>query len=153
MKWLELKIPPVLLVFLFSIFMWIVSLVLPRVDLNLYLENIVFGLLSAISVLIVILGVVSFRRADTTVNPINPGSSSSLVQTGIYRYSRNPMYLGFMLFLLGFSVFLQSVFAMFLLPVFIAYMNSFQIKPEERALASIFGEEFIRYQRKVRRWI
>ncbi|MEX2963674.1 isoprenylcysteine carboxylmethyltransferase family protein [Microbulbifer sp. TYP-18] len=153
MKYLELKIPPVLLVFLFSVFMWVVSLALPQIDLHRYFKNIVFGLLSAISALIVILGVVSFRRADTTVNPINPGSSSSLVQTGIYKYTRNPMYLGFVLFLVGLSVFLQSIFSMFLIPLFIVYMNVFQIKPEEEALVKLFGEEFTSYQKNVRRWI
>jgi protein-S-isoprenylcysteine O-methyltransferase Ste14 len=96
---------------------------------------------------------VSFWRARTTVNPINPAATSSLVIGGIYSLTRNPMYLGFLLALVGWATVLSNALAYLLLPAFIFYMNSFQIKPEERALASLFGEEFITYKSRVRRWL
>jgi len=100
-----------------------------------------------------LLGVAAFKRAKTTVNPMSPSSSSSLVIAGIYRWTRNPMYFGFGLVLLGKAAFLSNVLAYVFLPGFVLYMNQFQIKPEERALESRFGREFVDYSRRVRRWI
>lgn len=99
------------------------------------------------------LGWIEFRRAKTTVNPTKPESSSTLVKTGIYRGTRNPMYLGFLLMLAGWAIFIGNVLSLLGLPAFAFYMNQFQIKPEERALASIFGDEFRAYRSNVRRWI
>ena len=100
-----------------------------------------------------LLGVVSFRRAGTTVNPMTPESSSSLVVSGIYKLTRNPMYLGFLLALLGWTIFLSNVPALLCLPAFILYMNRFQIAPEERALAALFGQVFTAYKENTRRWL
>jgi protein-S-isoprenylcysteine O-methyltransferase Ste14 len=99
------------------------------------------------------LGFASFIRAKTTVNPMKPDSSSSLVVSGIYQFTRNPMYLGFLLGLFGWAIFLSNALAFFLLPAFIAYMNRFQIEPEEKALARLFGEQFVAYRSRVRRWL
>ena len=98
-------------------------------------------------------GIVSFRRAKTTVNPMKPDSTSSLVVSGIYRYTRNPMYLGFLLVLLGWAAFLSNVAALAFLPAFVVYMNRFQIRPEERVLASLFPHDCSGIPAKVRRWI
>jgi protein-S-isoprenylcysteine O-methyltransferase Ste14 len=99
------------------------------------------------------LGVVSFRRARTTVNPTRPDSSSSLVLSGVYAFTRNPMYLGLLLVLVGWAIFLSNILAFLVLPGFIFYMNRFQIEPEERALASLFGREFDAYKSRVRKWL
>jgi protein-S-isoprenylcysteine O-methyltransferase Ste14 len=104
-------------------------------------------------VCVALLGVASFRRARTTLNPLKPDKSSALVMSGIYRYTRNPMYLGLLLVLLGWAFFLANALAFVFLPVFILYMNRFQIDPEERVLASVFGQEFVAYLSKVRRWL
>ncbi len=106
-----------------------------------------------VGVVVSVLGVVAFKRAKTTVNPMRPGASSSLVVFGIYRRTRNPMYLGFALVLLGWAAFLSNALALALLPAFVLCMNRFQIKPEERALESRFGREFVDYMHRVRRWI
>jgi protein-S-isoprenylcysteine O-methyltransferase Ste14 len=98
-------------------------------------------------------GVVQFRRAKTTVNPMNPAASSSLVVAGIYRWTRNPMYLGFLVALLGVTSWLASPPALLVLPPFVLYMNRFQIVPEERALAARFAGSFDEYRRRVRRWL
>ncbi len=103
--------------------------------------------------LISILGVVAFKRARTTVNPMKPESSSSLVVAGIYRLTRNPMYLGFLLILLGWAAYLSNALSVLAIPAFVLYMTVFQIRPEERALDSLFGPEFAAYKARVRRWI
>jgi protein-S-isoprenylcysteine O-methyltransferase Ste14 len=98
-------------------------------------------------------GIVSFRRAKTTVNPMKPSSSSSLVISGIYKYTRNPMYLGFVLVLLGWAAFLSNLAALALVPAFVLYLNYFQIMPEEHVLASLFPDAYPAYRARVRRWI
>jgi protein-S-isoprenylcysteine O-methyltransferase Ste14 len=96
---------------------------------------------------------VSFRRVKTTVNPTKPDATSSLVVSGIYKYTRNPMYVGFVLVLLGWAAFLSNLAALALVPVFIVYKNRFQIQPEERVLSSLFPHEYPTYRAKVRRWV
>jgi protein-S-isoprenylcysteine O-methyltransferase Ste14 len=98
-------------------------------------------------------GVVAFRRAKTTVNPMEPNTTSSLVVSGIYRYTRNPMYLGFLLILIAWAAALSNVLALLSAPAFVLYMNCFQILPEERALASRFARDYAEYRARVRRWI
>jgi protein-S-isoprenylcysteine O-methyltransferase Ste14 len=95
----------------------------------------------------------SFRRARTTVNPLSPHTCTVLVTTGVFRFSRNPMYLALLLVLLGWGLFLANGFAVLLALAFVAYMNRFQIGPEERALQQVFGQAFAEYRRRVRRWI
>lgn len=109
-----------------------------------------FALLGA---LVALAGVVAFRRHKTTVNPFTPEQSTSLVATGIYRLSRNPMYLGLLLALVGWSAYLANWASALVLPAFVAYMNRFQIQPEERALTERFGSRFLAYSRTVRRWL
>ena len=99
------------------------------------------------------MGFASFRRAKTTVNPMKPDSASSLVVSGIYDLTRNPMYLGFLVILVGWAFFLSNALGFIFLPLFVLYMNRFQIEPEERALASVFGEAFASYRSRVRRWL
>lgn len=94
-----------------------------------------------------------FLRARTTINPLNPGKASALVASGLYRFTRNPMYLGMATLLLAWAVYLSNVAALAGLALFVAYINRFQIEPEERALSARFGEEFEAYCRRVRRWI
>ncbi len=98
-------------------------------------------------------GVAAFRRERTTVNPLTPGAATSVVSSGVYSRSRNPMYVGFLLALAGWAVYLSNVAAALLLPAFVAYMNRYQIKPEERVLLAKFGTAFEQYMARVRRWI
>jgi protein-S-isoprenylcysteine O-methyltransferase Ste14 len=133
--------------------MWLVAWLLPSLrwpfpgHQSLAVAAVVAG------VLISVAGVVQFRRARTTVNPMTPDASSSLVVAGIYRGTRNPMYLGFLVALIGAALWLANPATLFVLPFFILYMNRFQIVPEERALAARFGAAFEQYRRSVRRWL
>jgi protein-S-isoprenylcysteine O-methyltransferase Ste14 len=103
--------------------------------------------------MLMLAGVIEFRRAKTTVNPLTPEASSMVVRSGIYRYSRNPMYLGMLLGLGGLATLLANPFNLMLLPLFVLFLNQFQIIPEENALIDKFGQDFRDYQAQVRRWL
>lgn len=98
-------------------------------------------------------GLYAFRRSRTTVDPLHPERAAQLVTSGVYRYTRNPMYLGMALALLGWAVFRGSVLAFLPMVVFPIYLTHFQIVPEEEVLLSKFGDAFQRYQQQVRRWL
>ena len=100
-----------------------------------------------------IAGVLSFKLAKTTVNPSKPEQASKLITSGIYRLSRNPMYVGLAFILVAWGIWLSSLWALLCVAGFIAYLTFFQIMPEERALTKLFGEEYIAYKAKVRRWL
>ncbi len=150
---LELKVPPAALVLIIAFLMWLLSKYLPTLSIPAAVRYTGFALFLISGFLIIIIGGLRFKAASTTVNPITPNASSSLVISGIYKFSRNPMYIGFLLMLIGWSVFLASLFTLVLCAVFVIYMNRFQIKPEERALESIFGDEYMHYKSAVRRWL
>ncbi|MEX0274126.1 MAG: isoprenylcysteine carboxylmethyltransferase family protein [Flavobacteriaceae bacterium] len=96
--------------------------------------------------------VFQFIRVRTTVNPHMPQKANKLVTGGLYRFSRNPMYLGMLLALLALGLQLGNAFNTIVAALFVSYMNRFQILPEERMLTSIFGDDYRRYCSKVRRW-
>jgi protein-S-isoprenylcysteine O-methyltransferase Ste14 len=150
---LELKVPPVAVVLFMAALMWLVARAAPAFEFALPARGFLAVGLAVTGIVVSLSGVVSFRRAKTTVNPMKPDSSSSLVTSGVYALTRNPMYLGFLLVLAGWAVFLSNVLGLLLLPVFVFYMNRFQIEPEEKALAILFGPAFIAYQSRVRRWL
>ncbi|WP_421789454.1 methyltransferase family protein [Hyphobacterium sp.] len=110
-------------------------------------------LLGGIGVLIAVLGVIAFRKHETTVSPHAIDKTRTLVTTGIYRFTRNPMYLGMALVLLGAIAWMQDVFALATVPVFIATLNRLQIRPEEDVLSARYGAAYTAYCEKVRRWI
>jgi protein-S-isoprenylcysteine O-methyltransferase Ste14 len=109
--------------------------------------------LASLGLVVGVSGMVSFWRAKTTMNPTKPAATSSLVMTGPFRFTRNPMYLSLFLYLLAWAVYLSNWLALLFLPVFVLYINQFQIKPEERALSSLFGPEYAAYKGRVRRWL
>ncbi len=98
-------------------------------------------------------GILTFRKSGTTVDPRYPEKASELVKIGIYTFSRNPMYLGMLFVLTGIALYLGALSGFFIIPLFVLYMNYFQIMPEERILQEVFGEDFGDYRQKVRRWI
>jgi protein-S-isoprenylcysteine O-methyltransferase Ste14 len=150
---LELKIPPPLFCAVVADLMWLTALVAIPFNFNLPTRLPAAAVFSLLGLVVASAGVISFRRAKTTVNPTRPGSASALVVSGIYRLTRNPMYLGLLLVLLGWGVFLSNALALIWIPVFVIYMNRFQISPEEQALSRLFSHDFLAYKTKVRRWI
>ncbi len=150
---LELKVPPPLVMLDVALLMWLASLAVPGLAWDMAARTVCALVLGALGTGIAVAGVVSFVKARTTVNPLKPGAASSLVTTGLYRLSRNPMYLGDVVILIGWAVFLSNAVSFLLVPVFVLYINRFQIGPEEKALAGLFGAGYAVYQSRVRRWL
>ncbi len=98
-------------------------------------------------------GARAFRRVRTTVNPLHPERASSMVTSGIFRFTRNPMYVGIALVLLGFFLAFGALSAILGLPAFVGYITRFQILPEERILEAKFGSAYAAYRARVRRWL
>ncbi|KXO06912.1 MULTISPECIES: isoprenylcysteine carboxylmethyltransferase family protein [Marinobacter] len=153
MKALELKVPPVILTLLFGAAMWAVSRVLPSGYFAFPGKVLLFAVVLIAGIVIALMGVLAFRRAGTTVDPRTPHKTNSLVVNGVYRHTRNPMYVGFLMILAAWWLYLGSVFAALLLPLYVLYMNRFQIKPEERHMRDLFGDQFNQYAERVRRWL
>ena len=153
MKSLELKVPPLILAIAFALIMYGVALLLPAADLTIDARTSVAIVFAGLGALIVAAGIVAFRRHKTTANPMAPEQAATVVVDGIYRFTRNPMYLGFVLMLAGWAVYLANAGAVLLVPGFVFWMTEWQIKPEERALAIRFGAEYAEYVDAVRRWI
>ena len=153
MNTLELKVPPAALVLTFAVVMWFISDHMPLFAFILPWRTVIAIAFVSTGVIISLISVVAFRKARTTVNPTKPITTSAMVTSGIYRLSRNPMYVGFLFALTGWATFLSHALAFALLPFFVAYMNRFQISPEERALAAKFDSEFAAYKQSVRRWL
>jgi protein-S-isoprenylcysteine O-methyltransferase Ste14 len=150
---LELKVPPVPLAVVFAAAMYPLSIMTPAATFLIPGRiGIAIGV-ALMSIAIALTGVIAFRTHKTTVNPLNPDAASAVVSSGVYRFSRNPMYLGFLLALAAWAVYLSNALAALFLPAFVAYMNRFQIEPEERALLAKFGTVFSQYMAAVRRWI
>lgn len=150
---LEKRIPPLLLVLIVGAAMWCIATVTLPLPLEDTFRRVAAGVLFVVGTLFPVAGVAAFRRAKTTVDPRTPEASSALVSSGIYRYSRNPMYVGFAVWLLAWAVFLGSGWGLLGVMFFVLYMNHFQIAPEERALRALFGDEFRAYEQRVRRWL
>ncbi len=147
------KIPPPILLLITAAIMWLVS----QSEFS-YPVQIPYSL--ALSILLAVIGVViaaiagrQFGIAQTTVNPLSPESATSLVNTGIFSMSRNPMYVGLLLMSTGWAVWLGSLTNIAVMVLFIFAITNLQIKPEESALRKLFGDEYEEYCRKVRRWI
>ncbi|SEC14811.1 Protein-S-isoprenylcysteine O-methyltransferase Ste14 [Pseudomonas saponiphila] len=153
MQALENRIPPPLVAVLFGVLMGLFSRWLPGLDPDLHTRLLLALPLVMAGLLFVLAGGLSFRRARTTVNPLKPASASALVTSGIYRYTRNPMYVGFALWLLAWGLYLASPLVLLGVLGFVLYMNRFQISPEERALGQLFGADFADYRQRVRRWL
>jgi protein-S-isoprenylcysteine O-methyltransferase Ste14 len=150
---LELRIPPVIVGIILAAAMWLVAAVTPRLPVPLVFRALASAVLFTMAVTVVAAAISIFRRVGTTVNPTVLDRSTTLVTDGIYRVTRNPMYLAILLALLGIATFLSSPAALFTAFAFVPYMNRFQIKPEERALRIVFAGAFDSYVQRVRRWI
>lgn len=153
MNSLELKIPPVAVLLLCGAGMWLLASPALGLSLPIPARRLLALIVAGIGVATGVAGVLEFRSAATTVDPRYPEKSSTVVTTGIYKRSRNPMYLGLLLVLLAWGIFLANALAFVVLPVFVLYMNRFQISAEERAMQLQFGDAYRDYLRAVRRWI
>lgn len=153
MNWLELKIPPPVVALLICAAMWGLSLFTPVLNVSMFNRAMAAFVITSLGGAVAISGVAGFRRANTTLDPRKPHAASSLVTTGIYRRTRNPMYVGVLLVIVGWAAFLSSPWALLGPLAFALYVTRFQIQPEERILSGLFGAAYIDYQSRVRRWL
>ncbi|WP_323018329.1 isoprenylcysteine carboxylmethyltransferase family protein [Castellaniella sp.] len=153
MKRLELLIPPPLVMLILGAIMWLLPAIFPALTLTWLQRAAVGALISLLGLIISLAGIATFRHANTTIDPKRPADAASLVSSGIYRYSRNPMYLGVLLVLIGWAVYLGNMLSVLAALAFIPFITRFQIMPEERLLTDKFPSEFPAYMRTVRRWL
>jgi protein-S-isoprenylcysteine O-methyltransferase Ste14 len=150
---LELKIPPPIFAFLLGIAMWGASSLEPHLAIDATFRWTAAIVLALVGAMFDVLALLAFRKSRTTIDPLRPQRASTFVATGVYRVTRNPMYVGLAFFLVAWAVFLGALWP-FVGPVlFVPYVNRFQIEPEERILAKLFGEDYSRYSAEVRRWL
>ena len=145
------RIPPPLIAMLCVLIIFLSKSIFPSFVFSYKLQLGIF--VSTIGFLLLIISIKSFIDNKTTINPLNLKKSTYLVTSGIFRFSRNPMYLGMLLFLLGTAIILNIIGGLIISILFIFYMNFFQIIPEEKALQNLFGKNYRNYRKTVRRWI
>jgi protein-S-isoprenylcysteine O-methyltransferase Ste14 len=153
LKRLHLRIPPPIVAIICGLIIWKLSEVLPVHAVDAETRHGIAYTLFGMAGTIDIWALLSFRKQKTTIDPRYPHKTSSIVTCGIYSYSRNPMYLGLVLILSATGIYFATFFGFFVIIVFILYINTFQINPEEDALEKQFGEEYLSYKDRVRRWI
>ena len=154
MKWLELKIPPPLVMAVSACLVWGTYYLWPGASAGGQTTRTIVAALIAIAGLAIEAAALwRFVLARTTVHPMRPARSSALVTSGLYRLSRNPMYVGQALLLGAFALWLGHWAGLLAIPTFVAYITRFQITPEERVLAAKFPQEFAAYRAQVRRWL
>ena len=150
---LELRIPPPLLFVLFATLMWLAAGKPPIWVATTPLRHFGVGLLALIGTAFSASGLLSFGWASTTIDPIHPQAASTLVTRGIYRITRNPMYVGLVLLQAAWALQVGAGLAALGVPAFAIWLHRFQVLPEERALRVRFGQSYVDYCGSVRRWL
>ncbi|KRG62241.1 methyltransferase family protein [Stenotrophomonas maltophilia] len=153
MRWLETRVPPPLVMLLCGAIGYLASRLAAGPVVPLPMPALLAGGVVAIGLTLNLLPKLAFRRVRTTVNPLRPAMASALVTHGVYRYTRNPMYLGQATVLAGVMLYLQSPVALLAVPLFVLYITRLQIVPEERALSARFPEAYAAFRQRVRRWL
>lgn len=150
---LELKVPPDVVALVVGALMWLVSTVTPSLRLPPAARLLAAVALAAAGVGLIVAARIAFAKAATTFSPVAPQRSSRLVTTGVYRHSRNPMYLGTLLVLFAVAAWLADPVSLVVALSYVAYMGRFQIAPEERVLRGRFDGAYEDYAQEVRRWV
>ena len=147
------RLPPLAVAPLAALLAWLAARAAPGLDVDFPARGALALLLFIVAGAVGVAGMLEFRRARTTVNPLQPERASALVTGGIYRHTRNPMYVAVATLLLAWALWLGNALAPLGAVLFVAWMDRLQIPPEERALLTLFGAEFERYRSEVRRWL
>ena len=153
MRHLELKIPPPLVALLCVAAMWSLSRITPTLGLTRDIRWFLTGVFVLVGISFDLSGLLVFLRARTSINPMKPNQASSLVVTGVYRRTRNPMYVGLACMLVAFAIFLDAPLPLIGVVAFVGYIARFQIQPEESALLQKFGDAYRDYCEQVPRWL
>ncbi len=150
---LKTKIPPPVYMLLFGIAMYFLAKAFPSPVLLEPVERSIGYAFAALALLLDFSAILQFFKLKTTVNPIKPQNTRTIVNKGMYRFSRNPMYLGLFFWLVAWAIYLAVPAPFLLLPVFIWLITVMQIIPEEKVLEEKFGDDYLNYKKQVRRWI
>ncbi|MGV3740892.1 MAG: methyltransferase family protein [Burkholderiaceae bacterium] len=153
MSFLEHKIPPPVIGAIAALTMWGVSGLGPALAFATSPKYVMVAFLVIAGLAFDLLGLLAFRASRTTINPLKPERTTALVTSGVYKITRNPMYVGMSLLLLAWAVWLSALLPFAGPVVFVLYITRFQIQPEERVLLELFGEEYATYALRVRRWL
>ena len=146
-----IKIPPPVLVLILVSSNYFSS---KKIDLiHLPNQDLISIIILLIGILILINPIFKFIKSKTTIDPIKFKKVNKLIISGIYKYSRNPMYLGLLMIVISTSIFFLNIFSITTPLLFYCWINRFQIKREEIFLTEKFGEEYMSYKTKTRRWI
>ena len=148
---METKIPPPIVTLVFGLSIYFSRGIFQVVEIK---YSFYFGILLLVLGFVILISAVRlFRKDKTTVNPLSPEQATKLVTDGIFKYSRNPMYLGMALVLGSIAVFFNLIGGIILVGLFCVYITKFQILPEERAMRDLFSDDFDKYTKVTRRWI
>ena len=150
---LDLKIPPPIVAVLCGLGIVYLPDLFGLEGFEIPLQGWVAGVVIVFGLSFDLMGLLEFRKHATTISPLSPNKSVLVVSSGIYRITRNPMYLGMAIVLVGVTIAFGSAIGLLMVLVFVLYITRFQIKPEERILEAKFGEAFVDYKAKVKRWI
>lgn len=150
---MKMIVPPPLQGLICAGLIWAIATYFPQYSIDIIYKRYLSALFFIIGIAIDLLALRVFHQASTTVNPFTPQKTSSLVATGIYQYTRNPMYLGMVFLLLGLCLWFGVWLGLLVIALFVWCITELQIKPEEGVLAEKFGESYADYCRKVRRWV
>ena len=151
--WLELKIPPPVVGLLIAVAMWFVAPLSPVLGLSEAARLWLALAIAGVGLGFDMTGLIAFVRRHTTINPLKPSNTSALVTSGVYRVTRNPMYLGMACLLTAWAVWLGALWPWLGPVAFVLYIARFQIRPEERVLTALFGQTYTDYTHRVRRWL
>jgi len=136
-----------------ALIIWGIRRLWPEMGIFIPGRRAIYWTLLGFGLLVMVAGILEFRKARTTVNPMKPHDASALVTGGIYRFTRNPMYVGDVLILLAVAVFFSNPLGLAGVALFVVWMDALQIPAEERALRARFGEAYDRYCLEARRWL
>lgn len=152
---MKATIPPPIVFLICAVFMWLINASIPTVHFDFRYQNILFWIVLITGLALLVAASTNIFKRKTTIHPNRKALSqaTSLVTTGPFRYTRNPIYLGMAIMLVAWLIFLANVLTVVGVIFFVMFITEYQIKPEEEALVKIFGEEYLRYKRSVRRWI
>ena len=145
------KIPPPIVTLICALIIYFSSSFFPSYTFPLFNAMSILSLGSGL--LLIFLAVNSFKKSQTTINPLQPDLASSLVTDGVFKYSRNPMYLGMLFILIFISLRFNLIGGSLVALGFVIYITKYQIVPEEIAMVKLFNDKFIAYKSRVRRWL
>ena len=152
MQKLENRIPPPIVLLVSLIIMKLLAEIGSVMDIDFKIKLLLSSLFVLTGLVFMLAGVLRFRKAETTIDPLNPEKANQLVVEGVFCLSRNPMYLGMALIAVAWAIYLASPWSVLAVIGFVLFINRFQITPEEKAMDKLFGIQYAQYKATVRRW-